>query len=164
MWHHHEEVKQLIHVHYMGLTTSVVLLREGVKYHQKCKVFESYMTLQRCLSSAVTRHWPPLKFTQKNELKNSLLNKLEFIWPIRRRFQFSFSSGCYKTVHKLTMNKIFWNTVRNLSVFLCLQTKRGESFYNIWQEFYGAQLAASSASSSARVKTRQAKWQRPPVK
>ena len=37
---------QLIHVHYMGLTTSVVLLREGVKYHQKCKVSESYMTLQ----------------------------------------------------------------------------------------------------------------------
>ena len=58
---------------------SVALLREGGNYYWKCKLFESYMTSQRCLSSAVTKHRPLLKFTGKNELTNSLLNKLELI-------------------------------------------------------------------------------------
>ena len=72
---------------------SVTLLREGGKYYRKCKLFESYMTFQRCLCSAVTKHRPSLRFTEKNELTNSLLNKLEFIQPIRRLFQFCFSLG-----------------------------------------------------------------------
>ena len=50
-------------------------------------------TFQRCLSSAVTKNWPPLKFTGKNELTNFLLKKLEFIWPIRLLFQFCFFLG-----------------------------------------------------------------------
>ena len=56
-------------------------LGEGGKYYQRCKVFKSYKTFQRCPSSAVTKHWAPLKFTRKNEVTNALLNKLELIWP-----------------------------------------------------------------------------------
>ena len=38
------------------------------------------------------------------------------------------------------MNKIFWNTVRNLSFFFCVQTRGIQSFWNIWREFRGAHL------------------------
>ena len=39
--------RQLIHVHYIGLTMSVALLREGGKYYRKCNSVE---TFQRCQS------------------------------------------------------------------------------------------------------------------
>ena len=42
MWHHSEDVTKLIHLLYMGLTMSVVLLREGGKYYRKCKLFKSF--------------------------------------------------------------------------------------------------------------------------
>ena len=96
IWHHYEDVIQLIHLHYIGLTMSVALLREGGKYYRKCKLFLKRVseTFQRCLSLiGCHKKWPPLKFTRKNELTNSLLKKLEFIWPIRRLFQFFFFLG-----------------------------------------------------------------------
>ena len=42
IWHHYEDVIQLIHLHQIGLTMSVALLREGVKYYRKCKLFKSF--------------------------------------------------------------------------------------------------------------------------
>ena len=52
IWHHYEDVIQLIHLHYIGLTMSVALLREGGKYYRKCKLFLKRVseTFQRCLS------------------------------------------------------------------------------------------------------------------
>ena len=40
--HHYEDAIQLIHVHYIGLTMSVALLREGGKYYRQCKFFKSF--------------------------------------------------------------------------------------------------------------------------
>ena len=102
IWHHHEDVIQLIHVHYIGLTMSVALLREGGKYYRKCKLFKSFRDVAGMSILGCHKTLTSLEFTRKNELTNSLLKKLEFVWPIRRLFQFYFSLGSYKTVHKLT--------------------------------------------------------------
>ena len=42
IWHHYEDVIQLIHLHYIGLTMSVALLREGGKYYRQCEFFKSF--------------------------------------------------------------------------------------------------------------------------
>ena len=42
IWHHCEDVIQLIHVHYIGLTMSVALLREGGKYYRECRLFKCF--------------------------------------------------------------------------------------------------------------------------
>ena len=49
------------------------------------------LRVSEILSLAVTKYLLPLKFTGKYELTNSLLKKLEFIWPIRRLSQFCFT-------------------------------------------------------------------------
>ena len=49
------------------------------------------LRVSEILSLAVTKNLLPLKFTGKYELTNSLLKKLEFIWPIRRLSQFCFT-------------------------------------------------------------------------
>ena len=38
--HHYEDVIQLMHLRYIGLTMSVALLREGGKYYRQCKFFK----------------------------------------------------------------------------------------------------------------------------
>ena len=50
------------------------------------------------------------------------------------------------------MNKIFWNTVRNVSFFFCVQTKGIQSFWNIWQEFHEAHLDDFLRPESRRAK------------
>ena len=68
---------------------SAALLREGGKYYQKCKFFDSYTTFQRFPSPAVTKHLSPPKFTRKIELTNSMLNRLEFIDQYAGCFNFA---------------------------------------------------------------------------
>ena len=53
----------------MGPTKSVALLREGGKYYQKCKLFDSYMTFQSCLSPAVKKLDPLLNLLGKLNLQ-----------------------------------------------------------------------------------------------
>ena len=50
------------------------------------------------------------------------------------------------------MSKIFWNTVRNLSFFFCVPTTGIQSFWNIWQEFYGAHVDDFLRPESRRAK------------
>ena len=107
IWHHYEDVVQLIHVHYIGLTMSVALLREGGKYYRQCNSLRVSETFQRCLFSAVTKNWPALKFTRENELTNSLQTILLF------------PRAVIKQVINWPVNKIFWNIVQNLPFFAC---------------------------------------------
>ena len=102
IWHHYEDVIQLIHLHYIGLTMSVALLRGG-KYYRKCTLF-----LKRDISEISIFD----RLSQKNDPHLNLLGKMNLPTPCWKNwnsfdryagcFNFSFSSGCYETVHKLT--------------------------------------------------------------
>ena len=95
-------------------------------------------TFQRRLSSAVTKNWPPLKFTGKNELTNSLLKKLEFIWPIRQWFQFClFPRAAIKQFINWPINKMFWNTVRSLPFFSACKSGVNKVFKTFDKNFMG---------------------------
>ena len=100
--HHYEDVIQLIHLHYIGLTMSVALLREGGKYYRKCKFFKSFRDVSEMSIFGCHKKLSLLNLLGKNELTKSLLKNWNSFDRYASCFNFAFSSGCYKTVHKLT--------------------------------------------------------------
>ena len=124
-------------------TTSVALLREGEKYYQECKLFERYRTFQRFLSSVVTKHWALFKFTGKNELTNSKLTDTPIVSI------FLFSRAVIKQFINWPINKLFWDTIWNLSCFFACKPRVDEFIKTFDKNFVGL------------TSTLQAKWHRP---
>ena len=77
---------------------SVALLREGGKYYRKCKLFKRFRDVSEMPIFGCHRKLN----TGKNELTNSLLKNWNSFDRYAGCFNFVFSSGCHKTVHKLT--------------------------------------------------------------
>ena len=102
VWHHYEDVIQLIHVRYIGLTMSVAQLRVR-------KIITggvNSLKVSWCFSDVY------LRLSQNIDPLLNLLGKMNsqtpswINWNSFDRyagcFNFAFSSGCYNTVHKLT--------------------------------------------------------------
>ena len=100
MWHHSGDVIQLIHLLYMGLTMSVVLLREGGKYYRKCKLFKSFRDVSEMSIFGCHK-----KLTPNQIYLEKFQTPCTKIWnsfdQYAACFNFAFSSRGYKTVHTL---------------------------------------------------------------
>ena len=114
IWHHYEDVMQLIHL-------------------QLC-CCENEDTFQRCLSLAVTKNWPPLKFIGKNY--KILVEKIGIHLidtPVVSILLFP--RAVIKQFINWPINKIFWNTVRNLPFLFCVQSRVDKVFKTFDKNF-----------------------------
>ena len=125
IWHHYEDVIQLIHLHYIGLTMSVTLLREGGKYYRKCKLFKSFRDVYLRLSQKID---PLLNLLGNMNLQTPCWKNWNSFDRHAGCFNFSFSSGCYKTVYKLTNEQNILKYRSEFAFFFCVQIKGGQSF------------------------------------
>ena len=128
-------------------------------------------TFQRCLSSAVTENWPPLKFTGENELTNSLVKKIGIhLTDTPVVSILLFPRAAIKQFINWPMNRMFW--IRSEFAFFFLHANQG------WTKFlkhlarisWGLTRLFSSASAAwinkyqGLSKTRQAKRHSPSSK
>ena len=110
----------------IGLTMSVTLLREGGKYYRKCKLFKSFRDVYLRLSQKIDPLLNLLgKWTYKLLVEKIGTNLTDT--PVVSIFLFP--RAVIKQFINWPMNKIFWNTVRNLPFFR-VQIKGGQSRVN----------------------------------
>ena len=95
----------------------------GRKILPECKLFMIFRDVYLRLSQNID---PLLNLLGKMNLQTPCWKNWNSFDRYAGCFNFSFSSGCYETVHKLT--KVFWNTFRDLPFFFCVQIKGRQSF------------------------------------
>ena len=138
IWHHYEDVIQLTHLHYIGLTMSVALLRERGKYYRKRKLFKSFRDVSEMSIVDCHKTLNPSKIYWGKWTYKLLVEKIGIhLTDTRVVLILLFPRAVTKQFINWLMNKIFWNTVGNLSFFSACKPRVDKVFKTFDNNFMG---------------------------